>query len=227
MMRLVSIQVGRPRTMPPAGDGAPWDRRWRTAFIKDAVHGPVMVRRTNIDGDRQAERRVHGGPDMAALAYAAEHYPRWREELDLPEMTHGGFGENLTVAGQDERTVCIGDVYEVGQAVVQVAQPRGPCHKISWRWRLPDLQERVEATGRHGWYLRVLREGMIEAGQVLRLLERPHPEWTVRRAADVYRWRRRDRDAAASLARCGALAETAREKLRQAAAAGAGAVSQR
>jgi MOSC domain-containing protein YiiM len=216
-MRLLSVQVGLPRTMPPTGDGAPWDRFWHTAFVKDPVAGPVMLRRENLDGDGQAERAgVHGGPDMAALAYAAEHYPRWRVELDLPELAHGGFGENLTVAGQDELTVCIGDVYEVGDAAVQVSQPRGPCHKISWRWRRADLQRRVEATGRHGWYLRVLREGAIEAGQPLRLVERPHPEWTVRRAADVYARRRQEPAEAAELAACEALAEPARETLRRA-----------
>jgi MOSC domain-containing protein YiiM len=134
-------------------------------------------------------------------------------------MGAGGFGENLTVEGQDERTVCIGDVYELGDAVVQVSQPRGPCYKIAWRWRRPELMDLVQESGRHGWYLRVLREGLIEAGQELCLVERPHPEWTVGRAAEVYRGRRRDRAAAAELARCETLAGSAREKLWAAAGA--------
>jgi MOSC domain-containing protein YiiM len=212
-MLVVSVQVGRPRWMQPTDDGGPWDTRWFSGFVKEPVHGPVMLRRENLDGDGQADLRVHGGPDMAVLVYAAGHYPRWREELGLPGIGPGGFGENLTVEGQDERSVCIGDVYDVGEARVQVSQPRGPCKKISWRWRRADLLRRVEETGRHGWYVRVLREGTIEAGQRLVLVERPHPEWTVRRAADVYRRRKQDREAAAALAACEALASSARAAL--------------
>ncbi|HEY7202106.1 MAG TPA: MOSC domain-containing protein [Candidatus Dormibacteraeota bacterium] len=225
MMRLLSIQVGRPRVIEPTGDGAPWDRRWRTAYLRQPVAGPVRLARESLEGDRVGDRRIHGGPDMAVLAYSAEHYPVWRAELDLPEMGPGGFGENLTIAGQDELSVCVGDVYELGDAVAQVSQPRGPCHKIAWRWRRESLLERVVETGRHGWYLRVLREGVIEAGQEVRLADRPHPEWTVRRAAVAHRDRRRDRSAAADLARCEALAARAREKLRLAAGAAARTVS--
>jgi len=213
-MRVLSIQVGRPRMLAPTGDGAPWDRRWRTAFLRQPVAGPVRLLREGLEGDRVGDRRIHGGPEMALLAYSAGHYPVWQAELGLPEMGPGGFGENLTVTGQDELSVCIGDVYELDGAAVQVSQPRGPCCKIAWRWRRLDLLDRVIETGRHGWYLRVLREGAIETGQELRLVERPHPEWTVRRAADVYRDRHRDRAAAAGLARCEALAPRAREKLR-------------
>jgi MOSC domain-containing protein YiiM len=147
---------------------------------------------------------------MAVLCYAFDHYARWREELGLSEMAPGGFAENFTLAGQDERTVCIGDVYGVGEAVVQVSQPRGPCINISRAWERPDLLGRVEETGRHGWYLRVLQEGRVEAGLELRLLDRQYPGWSVRRAADIYRWRKREKAAAAELARCEALAEGAR-----------------
>ena len=213
MMQLVSIQVGRPQTVGPTGDGGAWDRAWRTAFWKAAVSGPVRLRAANLDGDRQADLRVHGGPDQAVLCYSAEHYPWWRRELGLPEMPHGGFGENFTVSGQDELSVCIGDVYEVGEGLVQVSAPRGPCYKISWRWRRPDLLERVEETGRHGWYLRVLREGLVEAGQPLRLTSRPHPEWTIRRAADVIRLRKREPEPARRLAACEELGARSRARL--------------
>jgi MOSC domain-containing protein YiiM len=217
MMKLASIQVGQPRNIPPTGDGEPWDREWRTAFWKDRVDGAVMLRTLNVDGDGQGDLRGHGGPDQAALCYSADHYPLWREELELPEMPHGGFGENLTIAGQDERSVCIGDVYGVGDALVQVSKPRGPCFKISWRWRRPDLLARVEANGRHGWYVRVLREGLIEAGQTVRLEERPHPDWSVRASRDVIRFRKRRPELAAQLARCEALATEDRVLLREAA----------
>jgi MOSC domain-containing protein YiiM len=213
MMKLVSVQVGRPRIVPPSGDGQPWDRQWETAFWKEPVEVPVRVRRLQVEGDGQAAVDIHGGSDQAVLCYSASHYPLWRRELELPEMSPGGFGENFTIAGQDERSVCIGDVYEVGEALVQVSKPRGPCFKISWRWRRPDLLGRVEATGRHGWYARVLREGLIEAGQPLRLEARPHPEWTVGAAGQVIRFRKRRPELAAQLARCEALAEEDRGHL--------------
>lgn len=215
MMKLVSVQVGTPRSVPPTGDGQPWDRTWETAFWKEQVQGPVMLRFLNLEGDRQAAVGIHGGKDQAALCYSADHYPAWRRELDLPEMSGGGFGENFTIAGQAERSVCIGDVYEIGEALIQVSKPRGPCFKIAWRWRREDLLSRVESSGRHGWYVRVLREGPVEAGQPVHLEDRPHPDWTVRAAADVIRFRKRRPELAAQLARLEGLAEEDRERLRQ------------
>jgi MOSC domain-containing protein YiiM len=198
---LISVQVGRPRLLgTDVGLPLPLKRPWRSAFIKEPVTGPILLRSTNLDGDEQADPRVHGGPDMAVLCYSAEHYAQWRLELGIPELGPGGFGENFTIAGQDELSVCIGDVYEVGGAQVQVSQPRGPCYKISYRWRRPDLLGLVEANGRHGWYVRVLREGAMEAGQEIRLLDRPNPLWTIRRAADVFRERRRNGVPASELA---------------------------
>ncbi|HVD00161.1 MAG TPA: MOSC domain-containing protein [Candidatus Dormibacteraeota bacterium] len=200
--RLVSVQVGQPLFLgPDVGLEEPLNHRWHSAFFKEPVAGPVRLGRTNLDGDRQADPRVHGGPDMAVLAYSAEHYPLWREELGIAQIGPGGFAENFTISGQDELTVSIGDVYRVGGALVQVSQPRGPCYKISYRWKRPDLLGRCESNGRHGWYLRVLEEGPVEAGDAVDLLERPNPGWTVRRAADAYRARRKDRVTAAELAR--------------------------
>ena len=198
---LVSVRVGTPRLRGrDVGLKRQLDRRWLTAFGKRPVEGPVRLHRLNLEGDRVADKVGHGGPDQAVLGYSADHYPAWREELGLPEMGPGGFGENFTISGQDERTVAIGDVYRVGTALVQVSQPRGPCYKISYFWRRPDLLGRCEASGRHGWYLRVLEEGVVEAGLPVELVERPNPYWTVRRAADAYRARRRDRGPAMELA---------------------------
>jgi MOSC domain-containing protein YiiM len=213
-VRLVSIQVGQPHFYgPDVGLPEPLDHRWHSAFFKESVAGPVLLATTNLVGDRQADPRVHGGPEMAVLAYSADHYPAWREELGIPEIGPGGFAENFTISGQDERNVCLGDVYEVGEAVVQVSQPRGPCYKIAYRWKRPDLLRRVEENGRHGWYLRVLREGLVEAGQAVTLTERPHPEWSVRRAADAYRYRRRDRATALELAACESFSPKERERI--------------
>lgn len=153
----------------------------RTGFGKLPVTGPVRVGRTNLEGDGQAWAH-HGGPEMAVMAYAADHYPLWREELGWPSLPLGGFGENLSIEGADESTVCIGDTWRIGSAVLQVASPRKPCSKISRFWGRPDLLRRVVDSGRTGWYLRVLQEGQIEAGDRVELAERTHPGWTVLRA---------------------------------------------
>lgn len=198
---LVSIQVGLPRSLgQEVGLPQALKRPWVSAIFKEPVAGPVMLRSTNLDGDRQGDPRIHGGTEMAVLCYSADHYPEWRARLGIDEMGPGGFGENFTISGQDELSVCIGDVYEVAEARVQVSQPRGPCYKISYRWRRPDLLGMVEATGRHGWYLRVLQEGMVHPGLAVNLLERPNPGWTVRRAEDVFRRRKEEHLPAQELA---------------------------
>ncbi len=176
--RLVAVRVGRPRMVD---DSPPW----RTAFFKDAITGPVRLSFTNLEGDRQADLRVHGGVDKAVCVYSGDHYPVWRAELGRPDMMAGAFGENFTVSGQTEADVCLGDRYEIGGAVVEVSQPRGPCVKLARRWDRPDLPKLVVASGRSGWYLRVLQEGLVEAGARLQLHDRPFPQWTIARVNDV------------------------------------------
>lgn len=213
---VVSVRTGLPHLLAAPS----WAKRprWRSAYVKGERQGPVHLGRTNLEGDRQGDRRVHGGPERAVLCYSEDHYPAWRSELGLEEMGPGAFGENFTVRGATELDVCVGDVYEVGLALVQVSQPRGPCYKISYRWGRQDLLRRVELSGRHGWYLRVVSEGEVAAGLEMALRARPHPEWTVRRAADVMSRRRRDPEAAAALARCEALSAGWAEALGRAAA---------
>jgi MOSC domain-containing protein YiiM len=210
--RVLSIQVGRPRRYGVEGAADPLERAWTSGIAKEAVEGPLHLGSTNLDGDEQADRVAHGGPDKAVLAYAASHYPLWRADLgrDLP---FGAFGENLTVLGLDEQTVCLGDVFTLGTTRVEVSQPRGPCWKLARRWGIPDLTARVEATGRTGWYLRVLEEGSVEAGQPLRLVARLYPEWTVARATAAMRNRKADPGTAAALAACPALSASWRETL--------------
>lgn len=183
---LASIQVGLPRELGRDGADDPMDRLWTTGFFKEPISGAVRLGATNLDGDGQADLVHHGGPDKAVLAYAAEHYPDWRRSLDKPALPFGAFGENFTVAGLSEANVCIGDVWQVGaEAVVQVSQPRQPCWKLARRWRIKTLALDVQQTGRTGWYFRVLREGFVAAGELLTLLERPHPDWSVERANRV------------------------------------------
>jgi len=205
---LASIQVGRVAWHGTPGATDPHDRVWSTGFFKSPVAGPVRVGFTNLDGDEQADLRVHGGPEKAVLAYSADHYPAWRAELALPDLPFGAFGENLTVAGLTEADVCVGDVWRVGGAVLAVTQPRQPCWKLARRWRLTDLPGRVVKTGRTGWYFRVVEEGVIDAGQPLERLDRPNTAWSVARANRVMYQLRGDAGAAAELAAVSGLSES-------------------
>ncbi|NIO09230.1 MAG: MOSC domain-containing protein [Deltaproteobacteria bacterium] len=199
---LASIQVGLPKQLGTPGAIDPMDRPWVTAAFKEAVEGPVWLGKTNLAGDGQANLEVHGGPDKAVLAYAAEHYPVWRSELRLPNLSNGGFAENFTVDGLAEQTVAIGDIFQVGDARVQVSEPRQPCWKNSRRWRIKDLSLRIQNSGRTGWYFRVLQEGNVESGIPLVLLDRPFPEWTVALANDIMHGRFDDKGLAAKLSEC-------------------------
>lgn len=144
-----------------------------TAIVKTPIAGPVFVGRLGIATDDHVYED-HGGPDMALLAYPVEHYTYWRSEgLRLPEA--GAFGENLTVSGLPETAVHLGDVFEVGSAVVQVCQPRTPCYKLAIRFGRRDMPVVVQDTGFTGYLLRVLTEGSIGAGDEMRLVQRePH-----------------------------------------------------
>ena len=207
MTVLVSIQVGMPQTRGHDGATDPMDRPWTSGFHKNPVHGPVRVGRTNLAGDGQADLRVHGGVDKAILAYSAEHYSLWREELGMDDLLHGAFGENFTISGADERTVCIGDVWQAGDVRLEVSQPRQPCWKLARRWRRPDLPQRVLENGRSGWYFRVLREGAVEAAQPFEIVERPNPRWTIAEVTEVLLHRKDDRRGAEELAEVTALTE--------------------
>jgi len=175
----------------------------------------VFVGKTNLAGDGQADLVNHGGVDKAVLAYSAEHYPKWREGLQLPEMPHGAFGENLTIDGMSEGSVCIGDTFRIGTAIFEVSQPRQPCWKLSRRWRMHELAALVVRNGRSGWYLRVVEEGRIEAAMPVILIERPNPEWPIARANEILHHRRTDLPLTLALADVPKLARAWVEELRE------------
>ena len=203
-MKLLSIQVGMPRTIGAANAPELMDREWTSGFFKEPVGGPVGVTLTGLAGDGQADLKNHGGPDKAINAYPADYFPVWREELGV-EFSAGAFGENFTTVGALEKDVCIGDVFKVGGIVLQITQPRQPCWKLARRWRIKDLAVRVEQTGRTGWYFRVLQAGTVEAASELMLVERPCPQWTVAEANAVMHHRKNDWAAAGALAACAEL----------------------
>jgi MOSC domain-containing protein YiiM len=211
--RIVSVTVGMPREHGTEGAADPMERAWETGFFKEPVEGPVRVRTLNLDGDGQADLRVHGGPDKAVLLYAASHYPAWKAELGFA-LPFGAFGENLSVEGMTEADVCIGDVIQVGTARLEVSQPRGPCWKIARRWKIRDLSARVQHTGRTGWYARVLSEGVLQAGDDVVLAARPYPQWPVALATELLRPGNGREAEAAALADCPALAGAWRDVIR-------------
>lgn len=213
-MRLESIQIGQPRPLLVGAHGTePAPRLLTTAIWKEPVAGPVRVEVGGVEGDAQADRRAHGGPWRAVLMYPGAHYPRWRAEWGRDDVGPGGFGENLTVAGLDEFSACLGDRYRVGEVLLEVTSPRTPCHVVARRHGIPDLAVVIRRNHRHGWYARVVEAGLVEAGQEMVLEARPHPEWTIARAADV-KWHAADRrEEAGRLAECPALIPEWRDEL--------------
>jgi MOSC domain-containing protein YiiM len=182
---LSSIEVGMPKDYGFAEAADAHDKPWTTGFFKTLVEGPISVGATNLAGDGQADLKHHGGVDKAVLAYSSDHYPKWREELRMPAMPHGAFGENLTIAGWNESAICIGDISRINNVLFEVSQPRQPCWKLARRWRMHELTALVVRNGRSGWYLRVLEPGWVEAGMAVTLLERPNPAWSIAKANQV------------------------------------------
>lgn len=178
---LESIQIGQTQTYPDGPRGQPWT----SAIDKRPIAGPRQVESLGIAGDQQADKRFHGGTDKAVLAYSADHYPGWRVELAADDLEFGGFGENLTLSGLSEETICLGDQWSIGSVVFEISQPRQPCWKVAKLRKQADLVKRIVKTGRSGWYFRVLQPGEIDDGNACVLLERPHPDWTVARASGI------------------------------------------
>ncbi|HET8722351.1 MAG TPA: MOSC domain-containing protein [Nitrospira sp.] len=157
-MKLLSLQVGRPRKVQ-------WRRTWiATGIFKEPVAGRVRLHRLNLEGDGQADLTVHGGWDKAVYVYPSEHYAYWRRELPGMALPHGIFGENFTTEGLDEHSVYIGDRFRIGGAIVEVTQPRMPFYKLGIRFGRADMPKRFHVSGRCGFYLAVLQEGDVGAG---------------------------------------------------------------
>jgi MOSC domain-containing protein YiiM len=157
-MKLVSVNVGLPREVISRGQAV------ETGIFKEPVEGRVMVRALNLDGDRQADLTVHGGPDKAVYAYPSEHYDYWRKEFPGMVLPFGMFGENFTTQGLREESLNLGDRFRIGEAEFVVTQPRMPCYKLGIKFGRDDIVKLFLASGRSGFYFRVLREGAVGAG---------------------------------------------------------------
>ncbi|ENH95601.1 hypothetical protein J416_15287 [Gracilibacillus halophilus YIM-C55.5] len=168
---IVSLNMGKPDTYVLA------DREVQTGFLKQSVNQPCYLSKTGFVEDGQADLKNHGGAEKAVLLYPYHHYSFWQERyhrtFDIP-----AFGENITIQGITEQDVCIGDVFQLGEAVIQVSQPRQPCYKISAVHQIKDMPQTVIETGYSGLYFRVLQEGIVTPTDRLIRIERSNHQVT-------------------------------------------------
>lgn len=177
--RLVDVYVGRPQTYPWLG------RELVSSIFKQPVEGPVRLLAENLEGDQQSDLKSHGGRDKALYVYAQEDVDWWSEQLDRPAEP-SWFGENLRVAGIEIHSCVIGETWSVGSAIVQVTEPRTPCWKVGLRMGDPAFPRRFAASGRPGMLMRVLQQGVLQAGDPIEVLHRPAHGITVRRISEIY-----------------------------------------
>ena len=182
------------------------NRPWETGMFKKPTEEKIWLSETGLFGDEVADKKNHGGPEKALFAYPTKHYSYWNNELDHASMEDGGMGENLVIHDADEYSVCIGDTYRFGEAIIQVSQPRRPCWKPARRYKQMDLALRIQNSGRTGWYFRVIEEGYVFGDTALELVERPYPEWTIAACNNVMYKQKDDLELARKLYSCELLA---------------------
>jgi len=179
-MKLLSVNIGKPRGVPCQG------KLVRTGIYKEPVSGAVMANELGLEGDGQADLSVHGGKDKAVYAYPHEHYAYWADELGRDDFVFGQFGENLTVEGLLESDLAVGDRLRIGDALLEVSQPRSPCLKLGIRMRQADFPKRFVASGKSGFYLRVIESGSLSAGDPIEHLQGGQGLPTLSELLDAY-----------------------------------------
>jgi len=157
-----------------------------TGIFKEPVQGSVKLRKLNLEGDKQADLKVHGGVDKAVYAYAGEHYDYWRQELPEMSLPWGMFGENFTTEGMFEESVNIGDQFKVGTANLIATQPRMPCYKLGVKFGSMDMIKRFLASGLTGVYFKVMKEGELEQGDEIKLIKKAENSVTVKDIVRIY-----------------------------------------
>ena len=168
-IQLLSVQTGRVALL--GSDAVP------SAFVKTARRDAVAVTPLGLQGDEQADLDAHGGPEKAVYGYANAHYPAWAKLFPALTFTGGAMGENLTIAGLEEKDICVGDVHSIGSSLLQVCQPRQPCFKFALRHGNKLLPKAMVKNGFAGWYYRVLQTGFVKTGDAISLYDRPNPDF--------------------------------------------------
>jgi MOSC domain-containing protein YiiM len=179
-MKLVSVSTGLPREVMWHGTSV------TTGIFKQPIQGRVMLRKLNLDGDRQADLSVHGGEHKAAYCYPLENYAYWNAQLPGRELPTAIFGENFTTNGLLEDSVHLGDRFSIGSAEVVVTQPRLPCYKLGIRFQADDMVKRFLASGRTGFYLAVIREGEVGASDEIEVTARDPNAVTISEITRLY-----------------------------------------
>lgn len=164
-MKLLSLNVGQPKTVI-------WkSKEVKTSIFKAPVEGRKAVSLLNIEGDRQADLRYHGGRDKAIYAYDKAHYTAWKKQIEREQWSFGLFGENLSTEGLEDSSVQIGNIYQIGSVLIQATQPRIPCFKLNLCFERADMTALFYNFKRYGIYFRVLEEGVLQAGDAIELVE--------------------------------------------------------
>jgi len=208
-MKVLSVNVGLPRDVDWHG------RRVRTSIWKSPVDGAVRVATLNLDGDQQSDLSVHGGTEKAVYCYPSEHYSYWRRELPDTELPWGVFGENLTTEGLLEDKVQIGDRLRIGSARFAVTQPRLPCFKLGIRFDRADIVKRFLRSGRTGFYLAVLQEGDVAAGNSIEYVARAEHGVMVSDIVALYSTDAQNQDLLRRVSELSALPESWRDYFRK------------
>jgi MOSC domain-containing protein YiiM len=172
-MKLISLNVARPQLIMYKGETI------STGILKKPVSGAVMLRTLNLDGDRQADLSVHGGPFKAVYGYPSEHYEYWQDELPGHDLPWGAFGENFTTAGLSEDDLHVGDRFRVGGSQLMVRQLRMPCYKLAAKFRRDDMIDRFLHSSRSGFYFSVEQEGEVREGDSIQLISRNYDGITI------------------------------------------------
>ena len=179
-MKLLSINVSLPRDITFRG------RTVSTGIFKEPVAGRVLLKRLNLDGDGQADLVAHGGVYKAVYVYSIENYAHWKKELHRNDFAYAQFGENFTVNGMLETDIHIGDVFRVGTALVEVTQPRVPCYKLGIKMGMTQFLKPFLESCRVGFYLRVLEEGEVGAGDEFTLVKSDPIQMSINRICHLY-----------------------------------------
>jgi MOSC domain-containing protein YiiM len=208
-MKIISINVGRPRLVMRGGEAV------STGIYKNPVDGSVMLRQLNLDGDRQADLSVHGGPTKAVYAYPSEHYEFWRREFPEMELPWGMFGENFTTEGLMENAVRIGDQFNIGEASLMVTEPRLPCYKLGIKFGRSDILKRFLKSGLTGFYFSVSQEGLVAAGDSIEPVRQDENGVTVSDIVRLYAHERDDVDTLRRALQVPALPESWRAHFQQ------------
>ncbi len=208
-MKLLSLNVGRPRLTTYQGNTI------NTGIFKQSVSGPVQLRTLNLDGDQQADLRVHGGPYKAVYAYPSEHYPFWRQEFPELDLPWGMFGENFTTSGLAEDDLHIGDRFQIGSAIVMVRQPRMPCYKLAAKFQRDDMLQRFLLSGRSGFYFSVEQEGSVAVEDTFALLKQNKNGITISEMNRLYAREKYNQELLQKAIHTEALPEDWREYLRE------------